>query len=266
MEETVRSHRPDLLQLAGAMVGEDPFARVGNGTRFDQPAIYCASLAAFERLGQPRAAFHAGHSLGEVAALVAAGSVRAEDGLRVVVERGRLTDEAARAAGGGMLALRAARSEAAAIAERTGLSVANYNAPRQVVLSGREEALVAAERAAREMGVRAKRLPVAGAFHSPAMQPAVEPFRRVLEAVEVRPPRVPVLSCVTAAPFDDVRARLAQALTSPVRWLDVVHALREHGVGRFVETGPGNVLAGLVRRSLGDVEAVSADDLEPARA
>ena len=266
MESTVRTHRPDLLQLAIASVGADPFVRVGEGTRFDQPAIFCASLAGFARLGRPVAAFHAGHSLGEVAALVAAGSLTEEDGVRVVAERGRLMDEAARAMSGGMLAVRASRDEVASLAESTGLSVANHNGPRQIVLSGADESVADAERAARELGLRAKRLPVAGAFHSPLMEPVVEPFRRVLATVEVRSPRVPVFSCVTAAPFDDVRARLTQALTSPVRWVEVMRALYESGAGRFVETGPGTVLTGLVRRSLEGVEALSADQAEPAHA
>jgi [acyl-carrier-protein] S-malonyltransferase len=267
MAEAVERYRPDLLELAADAVGEDPFPRVGEGTRFDQPSIYCASLAGLERLGRPEADLYAGHSLGEVAALAAAGSVSDEDGLRLVAERGRLMQRAAEREGGAMLALRAVRAEGAAIAERHGLAVANDNAPTQVVLSGPTAAVDAAAADARERGLLAKQLPVAGAFHSPLASEAVEPFLAALRRVELRPSRAPVLSCVTAAPFDDVPRRLAEALVRPVRWFEVLHALRAAGVRRFVETGPGRVLAGLVRRTLDGVEAVAAGDIEePARA
>jgi malonyl CoA-acyl carrier protein transacylase len=266
MRETVAQHRPDLLEPATAAVGEDPFAAVGRGTRFDQPAIYCASLAGFERLGRPQASFYAGHSLGEIPALVAAGSLSEEDGLRLVVERGRVMQEVAEALGGGMLALRTDHAGAAAIAERCGLAVANANAPTQTVLSGPEAALERAQQEARAEGLLAKRLPVVGPFHSPIMEPAVKALRAVLDSVEVRTPRVPVFSCVTAAPFDDVRARLAEALVRPVRWLEVMQSLHAAGVRRFLETGPGKVLAGLVRRSLAGIETLTQLDQEPARA
>jgi [acyl-carrier-protein] S-malonyltransferase len=259
MREAVERERPDLLELAHELVGEDPFKRVGQGTRFDQPAIYSASLAGFERLGRPEAAFYAGHSLGEIAALAAAGALSEADGLGVVAERGRLMQLASERADGGMVALRAGASQAAGVADRAGACVANDNAPDQVVLSASEDALGAVERLARESGLRAKRLPVRGAFHSPLLEPVLPEFRAALEAIEVGRPRVPVLSCVTAAPFDDVRARLAEALVRPVRWLAVMRALHAAGVRRFVETGPGRVLAGLVRRSLPDVEVLAPE-------
>jgi malonyl CoA-acyl carrier protein transacylase len=98
---------------------------------------------------------------------------------------------------------------------------------------------------------------VAGAFHSPLMEPAVEPFRVLVNESEIGEPRVPVYSCVTAEPFDDVRERLVQAITRPVRWLDVMRALDERGVTDFVETGPGKVLTNLVKKALAP-EAASA--------
>ncbi len=266
MRETVERRRPDLLELAAEIVGEDPFARVGEGTRFDQPAIYCASLAGLAELGGERADFFAGHSMGEIAALVAAGALSERDGLAVVAERGRLMDAASREAGGGMLAVRLARAEADDFAASAGLVVANDNSPDQVVLSGPEHALAAAESQARERGLRMKRLAVAGAFHSPAMAAVAEPFRAVLARVDLAQPEVPVFSCVTAEPFGDPRRLLAEALTSPVRWLEVMRRLRASGVRRFLEPGPGRVLTGLVRRSLDGVEATSLAALEPARA
>ncbi len=265
MVETVARLRPDLLELAAAAVGEDPFARVGDGTRFDQPAIYCAALAGFERAGRPKADLYAGHSLGEITALAAAGALSDADGLRLVAERGRLMETTAALTGGAMLAVRAAREEAASIAERHGLAVANDNAPAQVVLSGPLAGIEAAEVEARELGTRVKRLPISGAFHSPLMVDAVEPFLSFLQDIEVRTPRAPVFSCVTAAPFDDVRKRLSEALVQPVRWVDVLHALYAAGGRRFEETGPGRVLAGLVRRTLEGVEIVAADPARAAR-
>jgi len=266
MRDAVEDERPDLLEALVEAVGEDPFARVGEGTRFDQPAIFCASLAGYERLGRPVPEMFAGHSLGEITALTAAGVLSEDDAVRLVAIRGRTTEEAADAGGGGMLVLRAGHEQAAEIAERSGLSLANDNDPKQVVLSGDEQALEAGQRAAEEAGVRAKQLPVAGAFHSPLMRPAVDPFREALDAVEIAEGTAPVYSCVTCAPFDDVPKRLAEALISPVRWLETMKALHSAGARRFVEPGPGNALSGMLRRSLEDVEVEGPERPEAARA
>ena len=268
MREQVERWRPDLVLLARAAVGDDPFERADEGTRFAQPAIFCAALAGWRSLRDDfEPELMAGHSLGEISALVAAGAMDAEDGLNLVAARGSLMQEAADAAGGGgMLAVRATdRDELADVTADTGVTLANDNSPEQVVLSGPDDALERAERELRDRGVRAKRLPVAGAFHSPAMESAVPEFRERLGEIDLRAPSVPVLSCVTAEPFDDVRERLAQALTRPVRWLDVMRELRARGATRFVETGPGKVLTGLVRRSLDGVDA-DAPALEAAHA
>jgi [acyl-carrier-protein] S-malonyltransferase len=269
MREQVERHRPDLLELAHAEVSDDLFERAGDGTRWAQPAIFCAALAGYEVLkDRYEPALMAGHSLGEISALVAAGALEAEDGLRLVAARGRLMQEAAEETGdGGMLAVRAReRQPVEEVAAETGLSVANDNAPDQLVLSGSLAALDDAERLLRERKVRAKRLPVAGAFHSPLMEPAVEPFRQLAGRIEVREPRVPVMSCVTAAPFTDVREQLVQAITHPVRWTDVMTGLRELGATHYVETGPGRVLTNLVRKSLEGVEAEAPLAMEAANA
>jgi malonyl CoA-acyl carrier protein transacylase len=264
MRDQVERIRPDLLAMASECVGDDPFAHVQEGTRFAQPAIFCASLAGWESLGRPEADYMAGHSLGELAALVAGGMVSERTALELVSLRGRLMQEAGERAGdGGMLALlgEGAAEHAEEIAAPHGLAVANDNSPQQVVLSGAREAFEAASAAARELGLRPRELPVAGAFHSPMMASAVPEFEDALAAAEfpsdgARP--VTVLSAVTAEPFDDVRRRLAEALTMPVRWRETVLAMHDGGARRFVEVGPGKVLTGLVKRTVRDVELVSA--------
>ncbi len=261
MRDLVAETRPDLLEQATDVVGSDPFARVDEGTNFAQPAIFCASLAGWEALGRPEGDFMAGHSLGELGALVAAGRLSERDGLELVALRGRLMQESGERAGnGGMLALigAGAADQAGELAEAHGLAVANDNAPQQVVLSGARDALPAAAEAAKELGLRARELQVTGAFHSPMMAEAVPPFTAALEGVEITPGRVTVLSAVTAEPFEDVRAQLAAALTRPVRWRELMLALHGRGVERFVEVGPGRVLTGLAKRTLPDVELVHA--------
>ena len=262
MRETVSQLRPDLLSLAEQIIGEDPFARAEEGTRFAQPAIFCASLAGWEGLGRPSGDFMAGHSLGELAALVAAGRLTARDGLELVALRGKLMQESGERAGdGGMLALlgAGAADHAGELADAHGLSVANDNSPQQVVLSGDRGSFDPASAAAKELGLRPMDLPVTGAFHSPMMAEAVPSFTAALERVEVSVPRgATVFSAVTAAPFEDVRAQLAQALTMPVRWRETLLAMHDRGAERFVEVGPGRVLTGLAKRTLKDVELAHA--------
>jgi [acyl-carrier-protein] S-malonyltransferase len=261
MRQTVQRHRPDLLDQVIEAVGDDPFARANDGTQFAQPAIFCASLAGWEALDRPQGDLLAGHSLGELGALVAAGALGESDALRLVALRGRLMHEAGESAGdGGMLALlgRGAAEHAAGVADAHGLSVANDNSPQQVVLSGAREALPAAAADAEELGLRAITLPVTGAFHSPMMASAAPEFAAALDRVDIAEPAVPVLSAVTAAPFDDIRARLVDALTNPVRWRETLLAMHELGAERFVEVGPGRVLTGLAKRTLTDVELVNA--------
>ncbi len=261
MRDTVERFRPDLLQDAAEAVGEDPFARVADGTRFAQPAIFCASLAGWEALERPEADFMAGHSLGELGALVAAGSLHERDGLELVALRGRLMQEAGERAGdGGMLALmgRGAADRAPELAGAHGLTVANDNSPQQVVLSGARSELPAAAAAASQLGLRPMELEVTGAFHSPMMASAAPAFAAALERVEVGDPRLTVVSAVTARPFDDVRRQLLEAITNPVRWRETMLALKALGAERFIEVGPGKVLSGLAKRTLADVELIHA--------
>lgn len=264
MRALVAAVRPDLLDAAVELIGEDPFPRVDESTRFAQPAILCASLAGWTRLRDhidPVAL--AGHSLGEFSALAAAGALSDLDALRLVVIRGDHMARSGEDSGGGtMLALLGASpAQAEALAARHRVSIANDNAPGQVVLSGSPDALDAARKDATTAGLRALPLGVAGAFHSPQMQGAVEPFRAALTEVVFETPEIPVISCATAKPFADPAVELAEALTSPVRWRDTMATLDSIGVQAYVDAGPGRVLAKLAPRVIRGASAVTAETL-----
>ena len=258
MRDLVAELRPDLLAPVAEACGGDPFERLDEGTRYQQPAILCASLAGWERARHERPAVLAGHSLGEYAALVAAGALGERDAIEIVALRGRAMDDAARAgAPGGMLAVRSGGDPVTDVARRARVRVANENAPNQTVLSGPVAALDAAAAELRERGIRSLRLPVSGAFHSPAMVSAAAELGDALTRVSFARPEVPVISCLTAAPFEDPRDELVAGLTRPVRWRSVLDALGRRGVVRFVEAGPGAVLTKLVSRTLSAATAVT---------
>jgi [acyl-carrier-protein] S-malonyltransferase len=212
---------------------------------------------------EPSAA--AGHSLGEFAALVAAGVLDLPSALGAVVERGRAMQRASEDRPGAMTALiGAGPADAAAICDeaRGGdvLAVANENASNQVVLSGSPPAIERAEALAAERGARAIRLRVAGAFHSPLMEPAVEPIRSALAGLAFEPPRIGVVANVTGSFVEDAeqeRDLLARHVVSPVRWSASMRALAEAGFDTFVEAGPGQVLSKLVRRDMPGIRAVA---------
>jgi [acyl-carrier-protein] S-malonyltransferase len=254
LRERVQRVAPGLLAECVVLVGEDPFARVGESTRFAQPAIFCASVAGWkERAALVCPVALAGHSLGELSALVAAGTLEESSGLRLAVRRGELMASASSGREEGMLAVLGASEDLLGkLADEYGVVLANDNAPGQAVLAGPTERLRAASKAARAASVRAILLDVAGAFHSPAMAGAVEPFRVALEQVELRPPAVPVISGSTGLPFSDVRAELANAIVQPVRWRASMLALADLGADTFVDFGPGEILARLVTRNLPD--------------
>jgi [acyl-carrier-protein] S-malonyltransferase len=256
---TLARLRPDLLELTLAEVGDDALERAAESTAYAQPAIYCASLAGWSLVPPGRVDMLAGHSLGELSALAAAGAIDEASGLRLAALRGRLMERAAEDAGeGGMLALSVNRDVGAALARGFGLTLATDNSPDQVVLSGERDWLEVLAEDAGPAGVRAKLLPIAGAFHSPAMASVREEFARALERIPVREPRIRIFSCMSAAPMDDPRSRLAQGLTNRVRWRETLVALRDRGVQSFIEVGPGRVLTGLVKRTLRDVTATTA--------
>ena len=270
MRELVAVHAPELLDDCLRLVGADPFERLEESTRFAQPAIFCTSVAGWRRAAGalPRPVALAGHSLGEFAALVAAEAIDARAALELVVLRGRLMAEAGERAGGGtMLALLGAEpAKALALASAHGVVIANDNAPGQLVLSGPSDRIAEAARAGRADGLKAIELGVAGAFHSPAMEPAVPEFAAALAEAPFAPPAVPVVSCLTAGPMADPASELADGLTRPVRWTQTLHTLAGLGARRFLDAGPGRVLFKLVRRTLPHAEAGPLAVLEPAGA
>lgn len=235
-----------------------------NQTDVSQPAIYVAGVASLHGLlaklglsqGELRLAATAGLSLGEYTALHLAGAFSFEDGLELVTLRGRAMQDAAEATPSGMVALIGAdEAQATAVCERArenGVLVpANFNAPGQVVVSGDSAACDRAEKAAGEMGLKATRLQVAGAFHSPIMAPAADRLRGALAKVEMREPRCAVMSNVTGMAHEPGRIadRLVEQLTAPVRWSACCEALgAEHGSAEFIELAPGKTLGGLMRR------------------
>jgi len=258
----VEAHCERLYATARELLGADPFERADESTRYAQPAIYLASLAGWRACAQAGIApfAFAGHSLGEVSALAAAGVLSADDALALVVLRARLMEEATASAAGGMLAiLKGTVEQAEQLALHHDLHVANYNAPGQTVLSGELEALDDAARDARGQGLRALRLNVSGAFHSPALDPARERFRAALATVSFGRPAAPVFSSMTAAPFTDPAAELAAALTEPVRWSETMLALARLGAGAYIDVGPDRVLERLAARNVGGAELIDRE-------
>lgn len=246
-------------------------------TRTDmaQPALLAAGVAAFrvlERMGV-RPAATAGHSLGEYAALVASGSLQYPDALLLVRKRGEAMQAAAESAGGGMAAVLGADPVRLEFLCRQIGSVvpANLNAPGQVVVSGTDAGLEAlAARAKDEAGAKkVVRLPVAGAFHSPVMAPAAEAMLKPLAATLFQNAQSPVYANVTARqerwPIE-IRENLANQITGQVLWEQTILRMFRNGFTHFVELGPGQVLAGLIRRiqpmavvhSVGDPDALAA--------
>ena len=263
LRDEVERVAPELLERCVALVGEDPFPRVAQSTRFAQPAILCASIASWIRLrAHVRPVAVAGHSLGELSALAAADVLDPQAALELAVLRGELMAAAASGTTGGMLAvLGGAEEQTRELAEEHELVVANDNAPGQIVLAGDLEPLRAASLQARERGMRAIFLDVAGAFHTPAMRGAVERFRSALDAAELRPPAIPVISSSTARPFRDVPAELAAAIVKPVRWRETMLALAGLGANAFIDVGPGQVLSRLVPRNLPDALVLDLADV-----
>ena len=255
-----------LLDAANELAGRDLAAAVARcldrskpvvPTDVAQPALLVAGLASHhvELSRSGPFDFYAGHSVGEYAALAAAGAMSPEDALRTVCVRGRATRAAARASGGGMAAVKGVTvAELEAVCERAGAVVANDNSPTQLVVSGPDTALAEVAGYVRSAGGRCLLLSVEGAFHSPAVAAAAAEVRDALDRVDVRMPPVPVVSNVTARPYrapGEIRSLLVRQLTERVRFRESIEWIAAAGATEFVDLGPGRVTAKLADATVG---------------
>jgi [acyl-carrier-protein] S-malonyltransferase len=238
-------------------------------TEVQQPALVTASLAVLAaiRARGVKPDFVVGHSVGEFAALAAAGALRVEEAVALVRERGLAMAEAARTNPGSMAAILGLEDEAVERICRRILNVwpANYNCPGQIVVSGEDPAVDEACEAAEEEGARrAVKLRVSGAFHSPLVARAADRLRPALERAKFAEPTAPFMSTVTARIETARRMRplLLEQLTAPVRFTHAAQALVREGVHTFVEVGPGNVLSGLLKRIDRNAKTISVSSPE----
>lgn len=270
-----------ILQEASDAMGRDLVAGCHDDdalatTGFVQPALLACDVAAFRVLEAEGVApvGVAGHSLGQFAALVAADVVSLADALDLVVIRGAAMQRAGEERPGAMTALLGVGAGDAAslcdeVRDADELVVANENSPVQVVISGSLAAIERADTLAKERRIRAVRLPVAGAFHSPLMEPARAAIDERIDAIAFSASRCPVAENVAGALVsdpDELRSLLKRHVVSPVRWASSILALGEAGAGTFLEAGPGDVLTKLMKRIVPDVAARAVGSPEEARA
>lgn len=262
------------FKQADAIVNRDLLALIFNGpieqltaTENTQPALFTVEAAVVDVLAEKQIepAVTAGHSLGEYAALYAAGVVSFEDGLRAVTKRGELMAEAGKKSTGAMAAVIGLNKEELSdvlASVTSGVAVAaNENSPEQTVISGEVAAIEEACEKSRAAGAkRAIRLPVSGAFHSPLMQPAADAFSGFLDGISFNEPRCPIISNVSGALETSslrIKELLLKQLISPVKWVGSMATLNGFNHGRCLETGPGSVLKGLARKCAGSLNVIS---------
>lgn len=248
-----------------------------NKTSNAQPAIMAVSMAYFEVLKSlgiinlDEVKFMAGHSLGEYSALCAAGVLSLEDTAKLLKARGAAMMQACIDNPGAMAALIGFDyAKVKMIADDTGCFVGNSNSPAQIVLSGSEKTVGKACELAKEQGVkRAVMLPVSGAFHSPLMQSAADVMAKVLNDAKFAEPSFKVVSNLTARPYvsaAEIKDLLVKQITNTVKWQESVVYMAENGAGKFIETGFGNVLTGLIKKTLPEAETATSEDLLKAYA
>jgi [acyl-carrier-protein] S-malonyltransferase len=279
MGRDLAAHHPaagDLFLQADEILGRSLSGIAWNGpleeltrTSNCQPALYVHGLACLAALRGVAGEFPieaaAGLSLGEWTAHAAAGTFDFATGLKLVETRGRLMDAACDATAGAMAAMIGADESAVrALAANTDVDVANINAPGQIVISGESAKVEMAVSLAKEHGIRrATLLNVAGAYHSRLMNSAYEQLGEPLLEANLKLPRFTVLSNVTgeaAGTLPEIRSALRDQVTSTVRWADCMENLLGRGCDLFLELGPGEVLAGLLRRIRKDVDVMSVSD------
>jgi [acyl-carrier-protein] S-malonyltransferase len=239
-----------------------------------QPALFVHGLACLAVLRELAGNFPvdaaAGLSLGELTAHAAAGTFDFENGLKLVQRRGQLMDEACAATGGAMAAMIGVdENSARALAADADVDVANINSPGQIVLSGERAKVEVAVALAKEHGIRrATMLNVAGAYHSRLMESAYQKLSEALLEVPMQAPSFAVFSNVTGeavCTLPDIRRTLQDQITGTVRWVDCMEGMLKRGCDFFIELGPGGVLAGLLKRTNKDAEALAVSDVESAQ-
>lgn len=266
---------------ANEALGEDLSKLIFDGPQEDltltantQPAIVTVSIAAqralFER-AEYLPKFVAGHSLGEFSALTAASAFTLADAVRITRARGTFMQEAVPAGQGGMAAIMGDISieklmeVCATASENQVVSPANLNAPNQVVISGHKEAVERASNALEALDLRVIPLQVSAPFHSSLMKPAAEKLRETLNGIKIGDMSVPVVTNVEAKPNVDkthVKGLLVRQVTAPVRWTESMQTILDAGITTFIEFGPGNVLAGLMKRIDKRAKVVSVNSIE----
>jgi [acyl-carrier-protein] S-malonyltransferase len=236
-----------------------------------QPALVAVSIACLKAAQEvggknlPAPSYTAGHSLGEYTALAATSVIDFSTAVYLAKERGRLMYEAGLKTPGGMMAMIGIEEAVLAeICKETGTVIANINSPSQLVISGALENIAKAGEMAKAKGAaRAIPLQVSGAFHSPLMQPAVDGMTKILAKVNFKDPSAPIIANVTAQPLtqgNQIKEELLKQLCSSVQWQRSVEYMVKNGVGKFIEIGPGKVLAGLVKRINKESEIVNIGD------
>lgn len=240
-------------------------------TRVQQPAIFVHSVVLTKLLAKIKPDMVAGHSLGEYSALVCAGALSFEDGLKLVQIRGELMQKAGEENPGSMAAIVGMEPSMVDEICREASSVgivqpANFNSPGQVVVSGSVSGVRKALELCQNRGARiVKELAVSGAFHSPLMLSAKDGLRKALDEVRIDDAHLPVYANVTAKPVtraDEIRELLHQQVTSPVRWQECISNMIRDGAAKLVEVGPGKVLQGLIQRIDSSVEVLGVDKFE----
>jgi [acyl-carrier-protein] S-malonyltransferase len=282
------SSHPAAMQViaeASASLGEDLGALMAQGpaeqlslTTHTQPAMLTAGVAMFEAwraAGGPCAALMAGHSLGEYAALTAAGSLSLADAVKLVRVRADAMQAAVPVGTGAMAAVLgleddAVRAACAEAAQGQVVEAVNFNAPSQVVIAGHADAVQRAIVTAKAAGAkRAMLLPVSAPFHSSLLKPAAEVLKEALASIQVHAPLVPVINNVDVAIEQDpaaIRDALVRQAWHAVRWVEIVQAMRGLGITHVVECGPGKVLTGMVKRIDPELVALSVTDPESMQA
>ncbi len=268
-----------VLKAAGQSLGEDLAGLIASGpaeqlnlTTNTQPAMLAASIAMYEAwraAGGPEASIMAGHSLGEYAALTAAGSIALQDAVRAVRVRADAMQAAVPVGTGAMAAILGLEDDAVlAVCQQSAQSevveAVNFNAPSQVVIAGHKEAVERAMQAAKAAGAkRAVLLPVSAPFHSSLLRPAAAVLQDVLNTIEITAPGVPVIHNVDVQTHSDaasIRQALVDQAWHPVRWAQTIEAMAQQGVTHVVECGPGKVLTGLVKRINPSLVGLSVSD------